>query len=249
MGRAGVEPVLPAGNVLRLQKICGYLVFAPEFGPGCGLGYSMVKILQQSICAQDGDRAVTPPAGVPVGSVRAVFVEVAAPVPGVPAFGLAGGGLPTDSDEPQTDPRMPSPALSPNERPPQRLPRILIVEDEAMIAIAVQSELEDAGYHIIDVKATGADALDALAGADAAGEMADLVLMDISLRGPMDGIETAARIRALYPSLPVVYLTGQGDPGTRQRAQETRPAAYLVKPCSPALIESTIKTILALRTG
>jgi DNA-binding NarL/FixJ family response regulator len=69
--------------------------------------------------------------------------------------------------------------------------------------------------------------------------------MDVTLQGSVDGIELARRIRAQYAGIRVVYLTGQADPATRQRAAATAPAAYILKPFSGREIVEAIDRILA----
>ena len=79
--------------------------------------------------------------------------------------------------------------------------RILIVEDESIVAKDIQSGLQGMGYTVVGMVATGEEALER-----AATLRPDLVLMDIKLKGDLDGIETAHRLRTTYP-VPVVYLT------------------------------------------
>lgn len=102
--------------------------------------------------------------------------------------------------------------------------RILIVEDEGIIARDIQATLEKLGYVVPDVAAAGEEALE-----KAAELKPDLVLMDIVLWGGMDGIEAAARIRE-HLRIPVIYLTAHSDHATLQRAKLTGPHGYLVKP-------------------
>jgi CheY-like chemotaxis protein len=102
--------------------------------------------------------------------------------------------------------------------------RILIVEDEALIAMALQVQLEEAGHSVVGVVATGKAAV------QAAGELRpDVILMDILLAGQMDGVEAAAQIRERQ-SVPVVFATGYMDQEVRQRALEQQPLGYVTKP-------------------
>ncbi|MEO5359909.1 MAG: response regulator [Nitrospirota bacterium] len=101
---------------------------------------------------------------------------------------------------------------------------ILIVEDEWIIAANLSSALEDLGYEITSVANTGEDAIK-----QAEEKMPAIVLMDITLRGKMDGIEAADAIKALY-DIPVVYLTSNTDEATFRRAIDTDLFGYIIKP-------------------
>ncbi|MBR9987093.1 MAG: response regulator [Desulfosarcina sp.] len=102
--------------------------------------------------------------------------------------------------------------------------RILVVEDEGIVAQEIKSRLEKSGYSVCAVVHDGHTAI------THAGEMRpDLVLMDIKLKGEMDGIEAAGVIRDRF-NLPVVYLTAYTDPATLERAKVMEPFGYVVKP-------------------
>lgn len=102
--------------------------------------------------------------------------------------------------------------------------RILIAENEKVIALDVRSRLTAMGYETCAIVTTGEDAV------RKAGETdPDLILMDIMLDGEMDGIDAAASIRAEY-GLPVVYMTAHSDEKTLDRAKVTEPFGYIVKP-------------------
>jgi len=101
---------------------------------------------------------------------------------------------------------------------------ILVVEDEGIVAQEIKSRLEKSGYSVCAVVHDGPTAI------ARAGEMRpDMVLMDIRLKGEMDGIEAAGRIRDRF-NLPVVYLTAYTDPATLGRAKAVEPFGYVVKP-------------------
>jgi len=102
--------------------------------------------------------------------------------------------------------------------------RILIVEDERLIAHDLQRRLTQLGYTVVGNVASGAQAITA-----AYQLQPDLVLMDIRLQGEMDGIEAALRIHTDRP-IPIVYLTAYVDESTIQRAQATSPLGFLRKP-------------------
>lgn len=111
--------------------------------------------------------------------------------------------------------------------------RVLIVEDEALVALDMAMILDAAGCDVVATKPTGESALATLASAAADGALPDLVLLDIALRGELDGVATSQQIKRRYGALSVGFVTGQADPATRTRAEETRPAGYLLKPFTP----------------
>ena len=101
---------------------------------------------------------------------------------------------------------------------------ILIVEDEAITALTLKLDLEDLGYEVIAIVDTGDDAID-----HAVEHRPDLTIMDINLKGDMNGIEAAEKILAL--DLAVIYLTGNTDDITFNEAITTSPASgFLPKP-------------------
>ena len=102
--------------------------------------------------------------------------------------------------------------------------QILIVEDEGIIAKDLQSMLRKLGYDVPVTVGTGEKAI-----AMALANQPDLILMDINLRGGMDGVEAAAIITA-QQKVPVVYLTANSDEATLQRAKVTDPFGFLIKP-------------------
>src|SRR6184192_4655027 len=116
--------------------------------------------------------------------------------------------------------------------------RILVVEDESLQAQDVQERLKSFGYDVPVVAESGEEAL-----ARAAATRPDLVLMDIRLKGEMDGIETARVLRERF-SLPVIYLTGEADDATLDRAKATEPLGYLLKPIEEKRLYSTIEIAL-----
>lgn len=101
---------------------------------------------------------------------------------------------------------------------------ILIVEDEMIIAMEIRATLKKLGYNIAGTVISGFDAI------QVCGEKhPDLVLMDIRLKGDMDGIEAAKKIMDLY-DIPVIFLTGNSDKTTVERAVSIKPAGFLIKP-------------------
>lgn len=102
--------------------------------------------------------------------------------------------------------------------------RILIVEDEPIIAADLADRLTEMGYQIAGQYGSGEAALNHLE-----QDAPDLVLMDIQLNGRLDGIETAGRILESRP-VPLIFLTSNTDEATFARAKSTMPAAFLGKP-------------------
>ena len=111
---------------------------------------------------------------------------------------------------------------------------ILICEDETLIARDIQRILKSMGFH---VTATAGSAEDALSLLDKITP--DLILMDIKLEGPVDGIETARRIQKRF-DVPVVFLTAHPDQDILDRAKLVNPAGYLLKPFDERELEITI---------
>jgi DNA-binding LytR/AlgR family response regulator len=109
----------------------------------------------------------------------------------------------------------------------ENLIQILVIEDEAVLAMYVSDLLEMQGYEVVGVADNGREALTIYQ-----QNRVDLILCDINLKGDWDGIETIRRILTFKP-VPVIYLTAQVDKETVDRAKETFPAAYLTKPIRP----------------
>jgi len=103
--------------------------------------------------------------------------------------------------------------------------QILIVEDEIITVDYLEAILENAGYGIFGIAMAGEDALSLLS----ANHLPDLVLMDISLAGIMDGIETALNIKKRF-HCPIIFLTALSDKEILDRAKIVEPHGYIVKP-------------------
>lgn len=112
--------------------------------------------------------------------------------------------------------------------------RILIVEDELLVGLDIACALEESGYEVVDVVDNGDRAL-----STAARERPDLVLMDITIRGAMDGIQAAEALRA-QGGAPVVFVTSYTDGPLRERAEATGPAGYVTKPFSTPDLEQAV---------
>ncbi|MCL6495075.1 MAG: response regulator [Ignavibacterium sp.] len=102
--------------------------------------------------------------------------------------------------------------------------KILVVEDEAIIAKNIESKLLKAGYDVVDTVYTGNDAVKS-----ALEKNPDIILLDIKLKGETGGIEAAEKIKQVK-DIPVIYLTSYTDEDTFEKAKLTEPAAYLSKP-------------------
>ncbi|OBZ34790.1 response regulator [Methanohalophilus sp. DAL1] len=116
--------------------------------------------------------------------------------------------------------------------------RILVVEDEAIVAMVIKRRLKDLGYIVSGIASTGKDAI-----IKVEGTFPDLVLMDIRLKGDMDGIEATKTIKDRF-SLPVVYLTAHSDDVTFKKAKETDPDGYILKPFTEKDLSTTIEIAL-----
>ncbi|MGE5499332.1 MAG: PAS domain S-box protein [Syntrophothermus sp.] len=113
---------------------------------------------------------------------------------------------------------------------------ILIVEDNHIVMLELKDRLVEMGYKVIDTASTGPEAI-----AKAEEHLPDLILMDIRLKGEMDGIDAAAVIRKKL-KLPFVYLTAHTDEGTLMRAKLTEPYGYIIKPFEERELYSAIET-------
>jgi CheY-like chemotaxis protein len=119
---------------------------------------------------------------------------------------------------------------------------ILVVEDESIVAVDLQQRLHGMGYSVPAVAATSQDAL-----RKAAETRPDLVLMDIRLKGYVDGIEVAEKLREML-DVPPVYLTAYADQATLARAKTTEPFGYIVKPFDDETLHRTIEMALFRRS-
>jgi DNA-binding NarL/FixJ family response regulator len=119
-----------------------------------------------------------------------------------------------------------------------RQEKILVVEDDTIIAITIEGRLKQFGYRVVGRASTAKDAISKTVEFEP-----DLVLMDIHLKGPVDGIEAAETIYGIH-NVPVVYLTAFSDENTLERAQKTSPFGYIVKPFSDSTLKTTIRLAL-----
>jgi signal transduction histidine kinase/AmiR/NasT family two-component response regulator len=117
-------------------------------------------------------------------------------------------------------------------------PPVLVVEDESIVAMDLSTCLTKLGYPIAAVVGRGEEAIEL-----ARRHRPGLVLMDIHLRGQLDGIEAAQRIHGDF-HIPVVFLTAYSDDATLQRAQGSQPFGYLIKPFQDREVEVAAQTAL-----
>ncbi|WP_052388907.1 response regulator [Belnapia moabensis] len=106
--------------------------------------------------------------------------------------------------------------------------RVLVVEDEFLIADYLVAVLEDAGHRIAGTAATAEEALAILG----SGQAVDVVSLDVKLPGGLDGIDVAEWLRATAGP-PFLFVTGSGDPAFRARCEAVQPLAILQKPIDP----------------
>lgn len=116
--------------------------------------------------------------------------------------------------------------------------KIMIVEDEAIVALSIRKKLQQLGYEVPTVVTTGEEAIK-----QALETPVDLALMDIMLGAGMDGITTASLLRQQF-NIPIIYLTANVDEQTIQRAKLTEPYGYLIKPFEGQELVSTIDIAL-----
>ncbi len=116
--------------------------------------------------------------------------------------------------------------------------RVLVVEDDKIIALEIKERLADFGYDVIAMVKTGYLAIE-----QAIINKPDLILMDISLEGEIDGIVTAERIRKVI-DIPIIYLTALVDEETIDRAKFTTPYGYIVKPLEDRDLRSAVEIAL-----
>lgn len=112
---------------------------------------------------------------------------------------------------------------------------ILIVEDEMIIAMEIAAIIKRMGHAVVGTAMTGQDAISL-----AELRHPDIVLMDIFLKGMMDGITAAEIIFQTY-RIPVIYITANSDLNTLERAMKTRPFGYLTKPVNAGELQTAIE--------
>lgn len=112
---------------------------------------------------------------------------------------------------------------------------VLVVEDESIVSKDIQQSLKKLGYNVVGAASTGEKAVEL-----ALETKPDIVLMDIMLKGEMNGIQAADEIRSKI-NIPVIYLTAYADEGTLSRAKVTEPYGYIIKPFKEIDIHTSIE--------
>lgn len=113
--------------------------------------------------------------------------------------------------------------------------RVLITEDNWLVAGEWRAALEDAGYEVVGMAASAEEALEVCR-----EESPDLILMDIRLLGDRDGIEAAQEARSLY-GIPSVFVSAHDDGDVRRRAVEARPLGWITKPVLASRIPELLR--------
>lgn len=117
----------------------------------------------------------------------------------------------------------------------QRPPRILVIEDEAIVAADIRRTLMGMGYEVLETADSAKEAIDR-----ATASRPDLALVDIHIKGDLDGIQTAEILRERF-RVPVIYLTAFADETTVERAKWTEPVGYLLKPIKALELRSVVE--------
>jgi len=120
-----------------------------------------------------------------------------------------------------------------------RHPKILVVEDENIIALDIRTMLEDLGYLVAAVVSSGEESI-----AKASEMKPDLILMDIKLKGSIDGVKAGEEIHKQY-RIPVIYLTAYSDRSTLERIRNGKKPAVINKPFDEGELRSVINTMLS----
>lgn len=111
--------------------------------------------------------------------------------------------------------------------------RVLVVEDDMIIAANVSLQLTNLGYDVTGIETRGEEAI-----VHAQVNTPDIILMDVNLKGRLDGIETASKIQE-NNNIPIIYLTANTDEATFSRAKETHPFAFIPKPLNIIQLQRT----------
>ena len=112
---------------------------------------------------------------------------------------------------------------------------ILVVEDEMITALDIKLKLEDFGYNVVSTVKSGEEAIEVVDNNDV-----DLVLMDITLKGDLNGIETTKILKSKYEDLPIIYLTANTNKESTAQAISTNPEGYIPKPFDEVELKYTI---------
>ena len=131
---------------------------------------------------------------------------------------------------------------TPSQNSSTGLPRVLIVEDELLVAWHLESLAREQNFEVCGLVPDGDGAIEQAIDLDA-----DLVLMDIRIAGPIDGIEAARRIRA-QRNTPIIFITAHGDPATRERIGRVLPGVpVLAKPITGERLKEAIAAVMNVK--
>lgn len=117
--------------------------------------------------------------------------------------------------------------------------KIAIIEDEVIIALTLKRKLEAQGHEVCPMAVTGIKAIK-----DILEENPDLILMDIRLKGDMNGIEAIWEIKKRGSKAKIIFMTGYGDPQMREKAESCEPVAFLEKPVRFERLKALIDSCL-----
>jgi two-component system, response regulator PdtaR len=116
--------------------------------------------------------------------------------------------------------------------------KILVVEDENILALGLKKKLEKLGYIVTDIANSGSETINKVNENEP-----DLILMDIVIKGDIDGIETSAELNKSF-SIPIIYLTAYADDEILKRAARTEPYGYILKPYKEKELKANIEMAL-----
>lgn len=111
---------------------------------------------------------------------------------------------------------------------------VMIVEDDAILLFVNEKLISDLGHNIVGTAKTGPDAIELVKKTNP-----DIILMDIRIIGDMDGIDATIEIRK-FSDVPVVFVSGNSDPNTYERAKKTGMHSFLIKPVSPEMLKEVL---------
>ncbi|HSZ25761.1 MAG TPA: response regulator [Cytophagaceae bacterium] len=117
--------------------------------------------------------------------------------------------------------------------------KILVVEDDAVLALFLKKNIEQLGHKVMEVQSSGQGAINAVS-----NEKPDLIIMDIKLMGSIDGIQTMIEIRK-FSEIPVIYVSGHFDESVKLKAQETQSSTFMSKPIDLEEFKERINKALA----
>ncbi len=117
--------------------------------------------------------------------------------------------------------------------------KVLIVEDEQISGLEIRGMIEDLGYNVCGIESNGKAAVKYVR-----EHPVDLIIMDIKLPGELNGIEAIKKIKGTGEDLPFIYLSAYSDDEYLEKAKETEPASYLVKPVAEEDLKTAIEMAL-----